>query len=88
MANKRVSDIAEELEVGQAVEAKILDIDTEKRESASVSSKLCRTQRKIFTEEAEEYYPEEDEEFSGRIRTYDFDADIPKALERLSGYFL
>ena len=33
VANKRVSDIAEELEVGQAVEAKILDIDTREKEN-------------------------------------------------------
>ena len=31
VANKRVSDIAEELQLGQAVEAKILDIDTERK---------------------------------------------------------
>ena len=38
VANKRVSDIAEELQLGQAVEAKILDIDTErKRISLSIT---------------------------------------------------
>ena len=31
VANKRVSNIADELEIGQEVEAKILDIDTERK---------------------------------------------------------
>ena len=41
VANKRVGNIAEELSVGQAVEAKILDIDTErKRISLSIKQAL------------------------------------------------
>ena len=41
VANKRVANIAEELEVGQVVEAKILEIDTErKRISLSVKQAL------------------------------------------------
>ncbi len=48
VANKRVSDIAEELEVGQAVEAKILDIDTERKRISLSLKQACRTQRKIL----------------------------------------
>ena len=41
VANKRVNDISEELTVGQTVEAKILDIDTErKRISLSIKQAL------------------------------------------------
>ena len=64
MANKRVSDIAEELEVGQAVEAKILDIDTERKRISLSLKQAMQDTEEDFTEEAEEYYPEEDEEFS------------------------
>lgn len=42
VANKRVADIAEELEIGQVVNAKILDIDTErKRISLSIKQTLA-----------------------------------------------
>lgn len=64
VANKRVSDIAEELEVGQAVEAKILDIDTERKRISLSLKQAMQDTEEDFTEEAEEYYPEEDEEFS------------------------
>ena len=64
VANKRVSDIAEELEVGQAVEAKILDIDTERKRISLSLKQAMQDAEEDFTEEAEEYYPEEDEEFS------------------------
>ena len=58
VAHKRVNDIAEELTVGQTVDAKILDIDTErKRISLSIKQTLD-----VPAEEAEEDYPEEDEE--------------------------
>ena len=41
VANKRVTNIAEELEIGQAVAAKILEIDTErKRISLSIKQAL------------------------------------------------
>lgn len=64
VANKRVTDIAEELEVGQAVEARILDIDTErKRISLSLKQAMQETEEEP-QEEAEEYYPEEEEEIS------------------------
>ena len=58
VAHKRVNDIAEELTVGQTVDAKILDIDTErKRISLSIKQTLD-----VPAEDAEEDYPEEDEE--------------------------
>ena len=58
VAHKRVNDIADELTVGQTVDAKILDIDTErKRISLSIKQTLD-----VPAEEAEDDYPEEDEE--------------------------
>ena len=58
VAHKRVNDIADELTVGQTVDAKILDIDTErKRFSLSIKQTLD-----VPAEEAEDDYPEEDEE--------------------------
>ena len=58
VAHKRVNDIADELTVGQTVDAKILDIDTErKRISLSIKQTLV-----VPAEEAEDDYPEEDEE--------------------------
>ena len=53
-----MNDIADELTVGQTVDAKILDIDTErKRISLSIKQTLD-----VPAEEAEDDYPEEDEE--------------------------
>ena len=58
VAHKRVNDIADELTVGQTVNAKILDIDTDrKRISLSIKQTLDDS-----AEEAEEDYQEEDEE--------------------------
>ena len=55
VAHKRVNDIADELTVGQTVDAKILDIDTErKRISLSIKQTLD-----VPAEEAEDDYPEE-----------------------------
>ncbi len=55
VAHKRVNDIAEELEIGQEVEAKILEIDTErKRISLSIKQTLEAPQAEACEEEAEE----------------------------------
>ena len=51
VANKRVTNIAEELEVGQAVEAKILEIDTE-RKRISLSIKQAAPETEEVAEEA------------------------------------
>ncbi|MDY5770966.1 MAG: bifunctional 4-hydroxy-3-methylbut-2-enyl diphosphate reductase/30S ribosomal protein S1 [Anaerovoracaceae bacterium] len=53
VANKRVNDISEELTVGQTVEAKILDIDTE-RKRISLSIKQALPAEAEEAEEAEE----------------------------------
>ena len=56
--NKRVTDIADELTVGQTVNAKILDIDTErKRISLSIKQALETPE----AEEAEEVEAEDEE---------------------------
>ena len=56
VAHKRVNDIAEELTVGQTVEAKILDIDTErKRISLSIKQTLEEeAEEQSFTEKLED----------------------------------
>ncbi len=55
VANKRVSNIAEELELGQAVEAKILEIDTErKRISLSIKQASPEAEAIEAAEEVEE----------------------------------
>ena len=51
VANKRVSDIGEELKVGQEVETKILDIDTE-RKRISLSIKATLPEEEAPAEEA------------------------------------
>lgn len=62
VANKRVSDIAEELELGQAVEAKILDIDTErKRISLSLKQALNEAAEEVAEEESYEEADEADD---------------------------
>ncbi len=53
VANKRVSNIAEELELGQEVEAKILDIDTE-RKRISLSIKQASGEEAVEASETEE----------------------------------
>ena len=53
VANKRVTNIAEELELGQAVEAKILEIDTE-RKRISLSIKQASPEAEVCEEAAEE----------------------------------
>ena len=53
VANKRVGNIAEELTVGQAVKAKILDIDTE-RKRISLSIKQALEEEPAEADEAEE----------------------------------
>ena len=53
VANKRVTSIAEELELGQAVEAKILEIDTE-RKRISLSIKQASGEAPEVVEEAAE----------------------------------
>ena len=53
VANKRVTNIAEELELGQAVEAKILEIDTE-RKRISLSIKQASGEVEEVAEEAAE----------------------------------
>ena len=64
LLTRELTDIAEELTVGQAVEAKILDIDTERKRISLSLKQAMQDTEEDFTEEAEEYYPEEDEEFS------------------------
>lgn len=60
VANKRVSDIAEELELGQDVEAKILDIDTErKRISLSLKQAMPESEEDTFEEDVMEDDSEE-----------------------------
>ena len=55
VANKRVTNIAEELEIGQAVAAKILEIDTErKRISLSIKQALDTDVEAAEAEEAED----------------------------------
>ena len=55
VAHKRVNDVAEELTVGQTVEAKILDIDTErKRISLSIKQTLEAPTEEEVVEAAEE----------------------------------
>lgn len=55
VANKRVSNIAEELELGQVVEAKILEIDTErKRISLSIKQASGEVEEAVEAEEIEE----------------------------------
>ena len=55
VANKRVSNIAEDLELGQAVEAKILEIDTErKRISLSIKQASGEVEEVEAAEEVEE----------------------------------
>ena len=55
VANKRVTNIAEELELGQAVDAKILEIDTErKRISLSIKQAMPAEEAAEETEEVEE----------------------------------
>ena len=46
------------------MEAKILDIDTERKRISLSLKQAMQDTEEDFTEEAEEYYPEEDEEFS------------------------
>ena len=58
VAHKRVNDIAEELTVGQTVEAKILEIDTE-RKRISLSIKQTTEVPEAEVEEAEEEAVEE-----------------------------
>ena len=53
VANKRVENIADELEVGQAVDAKILDIDTE-RKRISLSIKQALSGEENVSEEEED----------------------------------
>ena len=53
VANKRVTSIAEELELGQAVEAKILEIDTE-RKRISLSIKQAAPEAEVCEEAVEE----------------------------------
>ena len=61
VAHKRVNDIAEELELGQEVDAKILEIDTErKRISLSIKQTLEAPQADEAPEDA--YEDDEDEE--------------------------
>ena len=61
VANKRVSDIAEELELGQDVEAKILDIDTE-RKRISLSLKQAMPESEEADDAFEEDVIEDDSE--------------------------
>ena len=56
VANKRVSDIGEELKVGQEVETKILDIDTE-RKRISLSIKATLPEEEVPADEAAEEAP-------------------------------
>lgn len=61
VANKRVADISEELKVGQEVETKILDIDTErKRISLSIKATLPYDPEAEAEEEAAEEAPVEE----------------------------
>jgi ribosomal protein S1/(E)-4-hydroxy-3-methyl-but-2-enyl pyrophosphate reductase len=60
VAHKRVNDIAEELQLGQEVEAKILDIDTE-RKRISLSIKQTTEAPVAEEAEAEEEVPAEEE---------------------------
>ena len=62
VANKRVANIAEELELGQAVDAKILDIDTE-RKRISLSIKQALPCDEEAAEEEDAYYDDEEEVF-------------------------
>ena len=57
VANKRVENIADELEVGQAVDAKILDIDTE-RKRISLSIKQALSGEENVSEEEEDAFEE------------------------------
>ncbi len=62
VAHKRVNDVAEELTLGETVEAKILDIDTErKRISLSIKQTVEMPAAEAEVSE-EEYEVEEDEE--------------------------
>lgn len=72
VANKRVSDIAEELELGQTVEAKILDIDTErKRISLSIKQTL---------EDAEDAFEDDFEDADEEI-VEDFVEELEEVIE-------
>lgn len=60
VAHKRVNDIAEELTVGQIVDAKILEIDTErKRISLSIKQTIEAPAEEADDEDGEEYIDEE-----------------------------
>ena len=59
VAYKRVDDIAEELTLGETVEAKILDIDTERKR---ISLSIKQATEMPVAEEASEEYDEADEE--------------------------
>lgn len=60
VAHKRVNDIAEELTLGQTVDAKILEIDTErKRISLSIKQTVEAPEAEADEEAAEEYEDEE-----------------------------
>lgn len=74
VANKRVSDIAEELQIGQAVEAKILDIDTE-RKRISLSLKQVS---EIGTEEDFDDEADVDDEYD---ESYDTDVEETETQE-------
>lgn len=58
VAHKRVNDIAEELELGQTVEAKILEIDTERKR---ISLSIKQTLEAPVAEEADEEYADDEE---------------------------
>lgn len=60
VAHKRVNDIAEELTVGQLVDAKILEIDTErKRISLSIKQTIEAPAEEVDEEDGEDYIDEE-----------------------------
>ena len=80
VANKRVSNIADELEIGQAVEAKILEIDTE-RKRISLSLKQVDKAEDAEEEYSEPYEAEEEPAVMDEEGPADTAGEAPEAAE-------
>ena len=80
VANKRVSNIADELEIGQAVEAKILEIDTE-RKRISLSLKQVDKAEDAEEEYSEPYEAEEEPAVMDEEEPADTAGEAPEAAE-------
>ncbi len=81
VAHKRVADIADELQLGQQVETKILDIDTE-RKRISLSIKAAISENGELVEETEpeievEIEPEVQEEALAETSNEEVQAEVP-----------